>query len=222
MYREFFFIVRVFFFIYGVYVFFYCVFFQISCTNHMFFLFLKLIYPILPQKGELGSCGENDRWITKDQSVNIIAVDPGHVVLIDAVRQHTNTIYVLLLIYYIYIYIYIYPCVEVGQQTRLLSEIAPTLHSLTNGHWHTMCGRYRLRQTNEHLTAKQPAIDHLAHYSAKVVGSAKYLLHVHARMSILETMKKRVVCPKPPRRWFFECYRQEQLAVHKLSKQLSS
>ena len=48
----------------------------------MFFLFLKLIYPILPQKGELGSCGENDRWITKDQSVNIIAVDPGHAVLI--------------------------------------------------------------------------------------------------------------------------------------------
>ena len=84
-----------------------------------------------------------------------------------------------------------------------------------------MCGRYRLRQTNEHLTAKQPAIDHLAHYSAKVVGSAKYLSHVHARMSTLETMKKRCMA-KSPRRWFFECYRQEQLAVHKLSKQLSS
>jgi hypothetical protein len=84
-----------------------------------------------------------------------------------------------------------------------------------------MCGRYRLRQTNEHLTAKQPAIDHLAHYSAKVVGSAKYLSHVHARMSTLETMKKRCMS-KAPRRWFFECYRQEQLTVHKLSKQLSS
>ena len=74
---------------------------------------------------------------------------------------------------------------------------------------------------NEHLTAKQPAIDHLAHYSAKVVGSAKYLLHVHARMSTLETMKKRCMS-KAPRRWFFEgyYYRQEQLVVHKLSKQL--
>ena len=32
---------------------------------------------ILPQKGESGTRGENDRWITEDQSVNIIAVDPG-------------------------------------------------------------------------------------------------------------------------------------------------
>ena len=67
----------------------------------------------------------------------------------------------------------------------------------------------------------QPAIDHLAHYSAKVVGSAKYLLHVHVRMSTLETMEKRCMS-KAPRRWFFECYRQERTAPNKRLRKLLS
>jgi hypothetical protein len=97
-----------------------------------------------------------------------------------------------------------------------------THFSLSNGHWHRKCGHIQMREKNLHLTKKlelQPAIDDLAAHTSRVHTSSVYLEHVAAKLRTLDKMKTRMITTSP-RRWAFDCYRREQLAVHELSKDL--
>jgi hypothetical protein len=108
-------------------------------------------------------------------------------------------------------------------QTKL-AEKNRTHFSLTNAHWQTVCGRRASTARRHSLMKKmqlQPAIDLLAQHSSKVSTSTDYKNHLRARLQTLEVMKAYVQA-KAPRRWNFECHQKEQLAVHKLSKDLFS
>lgn len=150
-------------------------------------------------------------------ALNIIAVDPGIVMLIDAVRSH-HTVHPL-------------PPLpdDVSRRahrrdklTRKLSDRNMTHFSLSNGHWKRECGVVQTRERNLTLIKNlclQPAIDDLAMHTARVHTSVSYLEHVAAKLRTMDIMKRRMQT-KAPRRWAFDCYRKEQLAIHKLSKDL--
>jgi hypothetical protein len=65
----------------------------------------------------------------------------------------------------------------------------------------------------------QPAIDDLGRHTSRVSTSSAYLKHVAAKLRTMARMKTRMLATCP-RRWAFDCYRREQLAVHKLSKDI--
>ena len=67
----------------------------------------------------------------------------------------------------------------------------------------------------------QPAIDDLAHHSAKVSTSTEYLEHVRARLRTMNLLRTRMNATAP-RRWAFDHYHSEQLAARTLSKDLVS
>ena len=152
-----------------------------------------------------------DFFIAPAGQLNVIAVDPGHVILIDAVREHSTHVEV--------------PENCGSKKRRLLGQLAArnrTHFSLSNGHWANVCGR----TSNKNLTLRlhrginlQPAVDRLAQASSKVATFDEYLLHVHARLETMDKMKE-LSRLKNPRRRKFDCYRREQLAVQKLSKDL--
>jgi len=111
---------------------------------------------------------------------------------------------------------------------RKLAERNLTRFSLSNAHWQKTCNR--APQRDEHLTAKlglQPAIDDLAHHSARVSTSAEPtgpLEHVRARLRTMDLMRTRMNATAP-RRWAFDLYfppTSEQLAARTLSKDLVS
>jgi hypothetical protein len=170
------------------------------------------------QPKEYGNHGESV-WIDRGP-LNIVAVDPGHATLIDAIRYHHDGA----------------PSVEPlpdnnskrhrrrhGLQTKL-AEKDRTHFSLTNVHWQTVCGLRAATAKRRLLMSMmkfQPAVDLLAQHSSKVSSSAEYKLHMRARLQTLDVMKKYVKA-KAPRRWKFECHRKEQLAIHQLSKDLFS
>jgi len=98
------------------------------------------------------------------------------------------------------------------------------LCTMSNAHWQQTCGRITSRQRDEHLTTKmglQPAIDDLAHHSAKVSTSTEYLEHVRARLRTMNLLRTRMNATAP-RRWAFDHYHSEQLAARTLSKDLVS
>ena len=158
-----------------------------------------------------------DMFIERGGDLNIIGVDPGHIMLIDAVREHTGPVIV--------------PTLAPNasrtsiKRARLPAKLAQknrTHFSLSNGAWKNVCGRTTVRDKNLNLhnnLCLQPAVNILAEASAKVGTAAEYLLHVRARLRTMGAMKSRSQT-KAPRRWKFECYRLEQLAARKLSKDL--
>ena len=151
--------------------------------------------------------------------MTIIAVDPGHVTLVDAVRYHPEGVRVAPL------------PLDAGQHRRRRHRLEQKLgvnnrthFSLSNVHWQVVCGRRAATSRRQHLMKKmglQPAIDELSQHSSRVATSAAYMEHLRARLSTLETMK-RFVKAKAPSRWKFECYQKEQLAAKQLSKDLLS
>jgi hypothetical protein len=153
----------------------------------------------------------------RKRPLTIIAVDPGHATLVDAVRYHPDGVHIEPL------------PIEAsrGQKRRhhLLEKLGTnnrTHFSLTNVHWQVLCGRRASRQRMQHLMSKmglQPAIDVLSQHTSRVSTSVAYMDHLHARLATLDTMK-RLVKAKAPSRWKFECYQKEQLAAHQLSKDL--
>jgi hypothetical protein len=170
---------------------------------------------------EYGNHGEGV-WIDRGP-LNIVAVDPGHATLVDAIRYHHNGIPPELVPK---------PLPENHSTQHLrrhtlqtkLAEKNRTHFSLTNAHWQTVCGRRASTARRHSLMKKmqlQPAIDLLAQHSSKVSTSTDYKNHLRARLQTLEVMKAYVQA-KAPRRWNFECHQKEQLAVHKLSKDLFS
>jgi hypothetical protein len=108
-------------------------------------------------------------------------------------------------------------------QTKL-AEKNRTHFSLTNVHWQTVCDR-KVTTARRHVLMKkmqlQPAIDLLAQHSSKVSTSAGYTKHLFVRLQTLDVMKVYAQA-KAPRRWDFQCHQKEQLAIHKLSKDLFS
>jgi hypothetical protein len=181
---------------------------------------LSTLGPVDPQTRpkDLGKHGESV-WISRGP-LNIVAVDPGHATLVDAIRSHHDGIPAPEPL----------PANHSKTQKRRhnlqakLAEKNRTHFSLTNAHWQVTCGRKMAASRSEKLIKTmelQPAIDRLAQCSSRVSTSAKYLIHLHARLATMETMKKYVKA-KAPRRWGFECYRKEQLAAHQLSKDLFS
>ena len=170
---------------------------------------------------EYGKHGESV-WIDRGP-VNIVAVDPGHATLVDAIRYHHDGIPLELAPQ---------PLPENHSKKHLrrhnlqtkLAQKNRTHFSLTNVHWQTLCGRKATMARRHVLMTKmklQPAIDLLAQHSSKVSTSTDYAKHLWARLQTLDAMKVYVQA-KAPRRWKFECYQKEQLAVYKLSKDLFS
>jgi hypothetical protein len=155
-------------------------------------------------------------WI-EPGPLTIIAVDPGHATLVDAVRYHPEGVHIEPL-----------PIDSSRRQKRrhhLQQKLASndrTHFSLTNAHWQVVCGRRGTQNRMQHLMSRmglQPAIGVLSQNSSRVSTSAAYMNHLHARLATLDTMK-RLVKAKAPSRWKFECYQKEQLAAHQLSKDL--
>jgi hypothetical protein len=151
-----------------------------------------------------------DLFVHPNGALDIVAVDPGHVTLVDVVCYHASGGVPV-------------PPVPSHDESRRgkrryalqhkLAERNLTRFSMSNAHWQQTCGRVTSRQRDEHLTAKmglQPAIDDLAHHSA---------------MGPLGT------CPCPtanyeppadtteryrPRRWAFDHYHSEQGSCERL------
>ena len=160
--------------------------------------------------------GDNNVWIDRGP-LTVIAVDPGHVTLVDAVRHHPDGVHLNPL-----------PIDASLRQTRYhklkqkLAEKDRTHFSLPNVQWTVLCGRRVAAARIQHLMKKmelQPAIDLLSQYSSRVSSSVAYMEHLRTRLDTLDTMK-RLVKAKAPSRWKFECYQKEQLAAHQLSKDL--
>jgi hypothetical protein len=153
----------------------------------------------------------------RKRPLTIIAVDPGHATLVDAVRYHPDGVRIEPL-----------PIDASSRQKRRhrlkqkLGSHDRTHFSLTNVHWQVVCGRRASKHRMQHLMSKmglQPAIDVLSQHSSRVCTSVAYMDHLDARLATLDTMK-RLVKAKAPSRWKLECYRKEQLAAHQLSKDL--
>jgi hypothetical protein len=164
---------------------------------------------------QYGTHGDN-AWIDHGP-LTVVAVDPGHATLVDAVRYHPEGVNVTPL-----------PDDASRRHRRrhhLQSKLAEkdrTHFSLTNVHWQVVCGRRTAAARLKHLMSKmglQPAIDVLSQHSSRVSTSVAYMDHLRARLATLDTMKK-LVKAKAPSRWKFECYQKEQLAAHQLSKDL--
>jgi hypothetical protein len=141
-------------------------------------------------------------WIEQGP-LTIIAVDPGHATLVDAVRYHPDGVQVEPL-----------PIDASRRQKRRhhlqqkLGSNDRTHFSLTNVHWQVVCGRRTTKHRMQHLMSKmglQPAINVLSQHSSRVSTSVAYMEHLRARLATLDTMK-RLVKAKAPSRWKFECY----------------
>jgi hypothetical protein len=155
-------------------------------------------------------------WIEQGP-LTIIAVDPGHATLVDAVRYHPDGVHIEPL------------PIEASRRQKRRHHLQQKLglndrthFSLTNVHWQVVCGRRATKHRMQHLMSKmglQPAIDVLSQHSSRVSTSVAYMDHLRARLATMDTMK-RLVKAKAPSRWKFECYQKEQLAAHQLSKDL--
>jgi hypothetical protein len=160
-----------------------------------------------------------DLFISPLGALNIVSIDPGIVMLIDAVRSHAASP------------IQLPPplasdaSARAGRRDKLKRKLAErnmTHFSLSNSHWRRECGFVQMQQKNHKLDKKlglQSAIDDLANHTSRVCTSLAYIQHVESKLRTMDTMKTRMLTTSP-RRWSFECYRREQLAVHKLSKDL--
>ncbi len=159
-----------------------------------------------------------DCLVSQESEVNVVAVDPGHELLISAVRQHifgTYTCSVLPLL----------PSKLELRRFRLRSKLAErdlSSFTLSNRQWQEWCGRTLNRKREVRLRTKMDmhrVYAHLSRYSSKTSVVSKYKAHVIAVCLTLEPMKLRARVTAS-RRWAFDAYRKEQLAVKKLSQML--
>ena len=147
---------------------------------------------------------------------NIIAVDPGHVDLISAVRLHQTEKSLE----------HLKPLKPVGRKKSKIQAIYEKQHrsrfKLSNREWSKNCGRLANRSRHLDLSKTlglQGSVDLLASSSSRTGFSVIYLKHAYTR---IETAPKRkelmeVTCN---RRWEFQSYQKEQRAVEKLSTDL--
>ena len=155
-----------------------------------------------------------------DEPLTVIAVDPGHDILVDAIRQHVPGHNIPIVVNGMQ-----RECTKAWRRQQLqtkLAEMGRSHFSLTNRHWHAMCGHKRARQLDLNLRAKmglQPVIDRLSNVPSRVQTQEAYKAHLVVRLAAIGAMRMRAQA-KAPRRWNFDCYRKEQLAVKKLSEDL--
>jgi hypothetical protein len=58
----------------------------------------------------------------------------------------------------------------------------------------------------------QAVYDYLSQFSSRMISVEEYDLHIKAVLSTASSMKQRMVLTAP-RRWNFQCYQKEQLAI---------
>jgi putative hemolysin len=148
--------------------------------------------------------------VFENRDLNMIAVDPGHAVLISAVRFHVQ----------------LSPQrIPTGASKRTVKrlnaydELGRSRFKLTNREWAQNCGRLNNERRHLRLRSRlqlQPVIDDLAKYSSKTSSSDRYFQHVRARLRTAQQLVP-LLTIKSPRRWKFEIYQKEQHAVKKLS-----
>ena len=143
---------------------------------------------------------------------NIIAVDPGHVDLISAVRIHSTPESLRLVL----------PPTAPNRRKRALQAadeaLSRTRFTLSNKEWSQNCGRLLNQARNLKLSDSlglQPGIDLLAQASSRTGFVAGYVRHIEAR-SATATLFQTRMHSKCTRRWKFESYQKEQRAVPKL------
>jgi hypothetical protein len=131
----------------------------------------------MPDQGTMVPAHGDTVWI-EPGPLTIVAVDPGHVTLVDAVRYHPEGFDVASL-----------PIDASRRQKRRhhlvkkLGEQNPNNCSLTNVQWQVDCGRRTVCDRMQHLVTKmglQPAIDLLSQHSSRVATSADYMGHLRA------------------------------------------
>jgi hypothetical protein len=152
---------------------------------------LSTLGPVDPQTRpkQLGKHGESV-WIDRGP-LNIVAVDPGHATLVDAIRYHHDGIPASMALDPLPSN----PSKNHKRRHNLEAKLAEknrTHFSLTNAHWQVVCGRKMAASRSAKLIKAmglQPAIDLLAQHSSKVSTSAEYLNHLRVRLATMETMK---------------------------------
>jgi hypothetical protein len=148
--------------------------------------------------------------------INIIAVDPGHVNLIDAVRVHVTPDSFGLP----------QPATSTNPRKYKLQSVhlerKRSVFGLSNKQWQFDGGRSHNREREIKLQRRlnlQPAIDALASSSSRTACVDEYQRHVAARIATAPAFQRRMKA-RCPRRWKFESYSKEQRAVEKLSTDL--
>jgi hypothetical protein len=84
-------------------------------------------------------------------------------------------------------------------QTKL-AEMGRSHFSLTNRHWHAMCGHKRARQLDLNLRAKmglQPVIDRLSSAPSRVQTQEAYKAHLVVRLAAIGAMRMRAQAKAP-------------------------
>ena len=132
---------------------------------------------------------------------HLIAVDPGHVDLIAAVRLSSQN-----------------PKLDNGTSRRSilknekLNAMNKTEYKLPNREWRSKCGQLQ-RTANSHRMVKQlqlqPAIDTLSQCTSRTSYVDVYDRHIQARLSTSPAFRQ-LMALKQPRRWKFEVYQKEQ------------
>ena len=132
---------------------------------------------------------------------HLIAVDPGHVDLIAAVRLSSQN-----------------PKLDNGTSRRSilknekLNAMNKTEYKLPNREWRSKCGQLQ-RTANSHRMVKQlqlqPAIDTLSQCTSRTSYVGVYDRHTQARLSTSPAFRQ-LMALKQPRRWKFEVYQKEQ------------
>jgi hypothetical protein len=162
---------------------------------------------------------QQDSEFSALRHLNIVAVDPGAVDLISAVRLHNTEEAVRQLVV---------PVVKLKDETykqrrrRLLSErmfeIKRSTFTLSNKEWQAKTGKLLNRQRLLALSnAKNMKATYLqlAESSSRTGFADVYLLHVQARIKTSVSMQTWMKV-KMTRRWKFQAYQKEQRAVTKL------
>jgi hypothetical protein len=161
-----------------------------------------------------GTHGANDVLFDLKKPFNIIAVDPGHEVLIDSVRLHKTDSGLQQL-----------PAKGSNRREakfQFLQKGKKSTFRLTNKQWAHDTLRLLARKKTLELHKKlelQPSVDILAEATSKTTDLQDYLRHATARIETAQAFIQlmRLKCTS---RWKFETYQREQRALQKLSTDL--
>ena len=155
----------------------------------------------VPDKGWLGHHGTD---VLIPGEINIIAVDPGHAHIMDAVFVSRDKVRNI-------------KRTKPSKQ-KFLSSVNRSEYTLTNKEWQRITGRSSQRMKTDHLhqILKRKTLE-----TSRVFDPGKYLDHTRSKFDAAEQCKH-IMSLKAPRRWRFNNYRQEQRAVKKLSTTLLS
>ena len=166
---------------------------------------------------------QQDSEFSALNDLNVIAVDPGQVNLISAIRLHRTEDALQRL-----------AVDSMGdahetkkqRRRRLLREkmfeLKRSTFTLSNKEWQSNTGQLlhirRIKKLQD-ATNMNETYCRLAESSSRTCFSQEYLLHIQARIETAPNMQKWMRI-KMPRRWKFEAYQKEQRAVTKLVSSL--